>query len=143
MPIIWTIAIAVPLAAALVLRGRAASINVVSVLWAWLLLTCANHSWNRNDQNWHRATQFTVLMYVLLAMGAVGVVAWGLREKRKERVNLGVAGFAISVLFFYFDGFMGKLGRSASLVILGALCLAGGYALEITRRRLVARMETT
>jgi hypothetical protein len=36
---------------------------------------------------------------------------------------------------------MGKLGRSASLLILGLLCLAGGYALEVTRRRLVARME--
>jgi hypothetical protein len=36
---------------------------------------------------------------------------------------------------------MGKLGRSASLLILGVLCLAGGFALERTRRRLVARLE--
>jgi len=68
-------------------------------------------------------------------------VAWGLYEKRKERLNLGIAGFAISVLFFYFDSIMGKLGRSASLLILGVLCLAGGYVLEVTRRRLMSRME--
>ena len=65
-----------------------------------------------------------------------------MQEKRKERLNLGIVGFAISVLFFYFDSFMDKLGRSASLLLLGALCLAGGYALEVTRRRLMARMET-
>jgi uncharacterized membrane protein len=56
-------------------------------------------------------------------------------------VNLGVAAFALSVLFFYFDSFMDKLGRSASLLTLGIVCLAGGYALEVTRRRLMARME--
>jgi hypothetical protein len=27
------------------------------------------------------------------------------------------------------------------LLILGILCLLGGYALEVTRRRLMARME--
>jgi uncharacterized membrane protein len=56
-------------------------------------------------------------------------------------VNLGVAAFAITVLSFYFDGFMGKLGRSAGLLLLGVLCLAGGYALEKTRRKLVQHME--
>jgi hypothetical protein len=79
----------------------------------------------------------------LCAVGSIGLVAWGLYEKRKERVNLGVAAFAISVLFFYFDSFMGKLGRSAGLIGLGLICLAGGYALEITRRKLVAKMETS
>jgi uncharacterized membrane protein len=68
-------------------------------------------------------------------------VWWGLNERRRERVNLGIVAFAISVLFFYFDGFMGKLGRSAGLMVLGALCLAGGYVIEKTRRNLVQRME--
>src|SRR5262249_61469590 len=75
------------------------------------------------------------------ALGSVGLVAWGLKERRKERLNLGVAAFAISVLFFYFDSFMDKLSRSASLLVLGTLCIAGGFALETTRRRLVARVE--
>jgi uncharacterized membrane protein len=84
----------------------------------------------------------TLVLYALCAFGSVGLVVWGLNEKRKERLNLGIAAFAISVLFFYFDSFMGKLGRSASLLILGVLCLAGGYVLEVTRRKLMAKMET-
>ncbi len=80
-------------------------------------------------------------LYALCAIGSVGLVAWGLKERRKERLNLGVAAFAVSVLFFYFDNFMGKMGRSASLLLLGVLCMAGGLVLELTRRKLVARME--
>jgi hypothetical protein len=33
---------------------------------------------------------------------------------------------------------MDKLGRSVSLIVLGLLVLAGGWALERTRRRLIA-----
>jgi hypothetical protein len=36
---------------------------------------------------------------------------------------------------------MDKLGRSASLIGLGLLFLLGGWLLEKTRRRLVARLE--
>lgn len=97
------------------------------------------HSIRAND--YHRYLGTLLVLYALCALGSVGMVAWGLYEKRKERLNLGIAGFAIAVLFFYFDGFMGKLGRSASLLVLGVLCLVGGYALELTRRRLTARME--
>jgi uncharacterized membrane protein len=90
---------------------------------------------------YHRSIGATLTLYALCALGSVGMVVWGIYEKRKERLNLGIAGFAVSVLYFYFDSFMGKLGRSASLLILGVLCLAGGFALERTRRRLVARLE--
>jgi uncharacterized membrane protein len=64
-----------------------------------------------------------------------------LKEARKERINLGVAGFALTVLFFYFSSVMDKLGRSASLIGLGLLFLLGGWLLERTRRGLVARLE--
>jgi len=36
---------------------------------------------------------------------------------------------------------MDKMGRSLSLITLGLLFLVGGYALERTRRRLLARLE--
>jgi len=62
-------------------------------------------------------------------------------EERKERINLGVAGFALTILFFYFSNVMDKLGRSASLIGLGLLFLLGGWLLERTRRQLVARLE--
>ena len=69
---------------------------------------------------------------------SLGVVAWGIVERRSERINLGVAGFAGTVLVFYFSSVMDRLGRSASLIGLGLLFLGGGWALERARRRLVA-----
>jgi uncharacterized membrane protein len=139
--ICWVVVVAGPLVLAWILRGRSAWVNVVWVVWAYLLVLSASHSASVGRNEYHRSLGVTVALYALCAIGSVGLVAWGLNEKRKERLNLGIAGFAISVLFFYFDSFMGKLGRSASLLVLGALCLAGGYALEVTRRKLMARME--
>jgi uncharacterized membrane protein len=137
----WSVAVIVPLALAWFLRRRSAWMNVLWAAWAYLLLLSASHSHAFGGHEYHQSLGATVALYALCVTGSVGLVVWGLHEKRKERVNLGVAAFAISVLFFYFDSFMGKLGRSASLLILGVICLAGGYALEITRRKLMARME--
>jgi len=53
---------------------------------------------------------------------------------------VGVLAFAITVIAFYFSSVMDKLGRSASLIGLGLLLIAGGWAMERTRRRLVARV---
>jgi uncharacterized membrane protein len=139
----WAAAILGPLLLAMFLRGRAAWMNVLWAVWTYALVVTASHT------TWHDGNRFgprpimTLALYALCALGSLWLVAWGLHERRKERLNLGIAAFAISVLFFYFDSFMGKLGRSASLLILGALCLTGGYALEMTRRRLVARMEVS
>ena len=77
----------------------------------------------------------------MCSLGAIGLIAWGLKEASKERINLGVAGFALTVFVFYFSNVMDKLGRSASLIGLGVLFLLGGWALEKVRRRLVARLE--
>jgi uncharacterized membrane protein len=137
----WAVALAGPLVLAWLLRGRAAWMNFLWAAWAYVLIRLAAHMYSFGGPDRRRVLGAALAFYALCALGSVGLVAWGLYEKRKERLNLGIAGFAISVLFFYFDNFMGKLGRSASLLILGVLCLAGGYILEITRRRLMARME--
>jgi hypothetical protein len=50
-------------------------------------------------------------------------------------------GFAIAVGWFYFSDLMDKLGRSLGLIGLGILFLAGGWALERARRRLVTGMK--
>jgi len=42
---------------------------------------------------------------------------------------------------FYFSNVMDKLDRSASLIGLGVLFLGMGWALERTRRKLVARVQ--
>ena len=81
-------------------------------------------------------------LYAWLVLGALALVAWGLAEARRERINLGVAGFAIVIGCFYFSSVMDKLGRSTSLVGLGLLFLLGGWLLERARRRLLARLES-
>jgi uncharacterized membrane protein len=81
--------------------------------------------------------------YVWASIGSVGLIAWGIAEGRRERVNLGVAAFALTVLFFYFSNVMDKLGRAESLVGAGVLLLFGGWGLERLRRILVARVQET
>lgn len=143
---IWVVALTAPLLLAWFLRRRAAWINVVFAIWSYFLMLTAGHLTRYETSSTerfvpHRNLGVTLILYSLLAAGAVGLAAWGIYEKRSERINLGVASFAISVLFFYFDNFMGKLGRSAGLLVLGLLCLAGGYALERLRRGLMLRMK--
>jgi uncharacterized membrane protein len=141
--IAWIVAIVGPLLVAWFLRGRAAWINALWAVWAYVLVLTAGRAHRFDSSGNRRDLVMTLALYALCALGSVWLVAWGVSEQRKERINLGIAAFAISVLFFYFDSFMGKLGRSASLLILGTLCLAGGYALEMTRRRLVSHMEVS
>ncbi|HKT60510.1 MAG TPA: DUF2157 domain-containing protein [Gemmatimonadales bacterium] len=84
------------------------------------------------------AAQRGVVPYLWAAGLSLGLIGWGVVERRAERINLGVAGFALTVLVFYFSSVMDRLGRSASLVGLGLLFLGGGWALERARRQLVA-----
>jgi uncharacterized membrane protein len=79
--------------------------------------------------------------YAWAALASLGLIAWGLQETRRERINLGILGFGLTVLFFYFSNVMDKLGRSASLMGLGILFLVLAWGLERTRRRLVAKVK--
>lgn len=133
----WLSALGLPLALALWLRGVAAWKNVLAALWVVLLGAASRPRFASSNSSWQELEP-----YGLCALGAIGLIAWGLHEARKEHINLGVAGFAITVLFFYFSTVMDKLGRSASLIGLGTLFLLGGWLLEKTRRRLVARLES-
>ncbi len=83
------------------------------------------------------STGGSFLVHLWCALGSIGLIAWGWRDGRKERINLGVAGFALNILLFYVSSVLDKLGRSASLITLGILLLAGGWVLERIRRRLV------
>ena len=78
--------------------------------------------------------------YGWCGLGSVGLVAWGLRDSDKLRINLGVLAFATTVFAFYFSSVMDKLGRSAALIGFGVIFLIGGYELEKLRRKLVARV---
>jgi len=139
----WTGAIGLPLALAYWLRRRNAWLNVLAALWVVVLGTMATVEPLQAGQGVSGAAYFwyRVAPYLWCAVGSVALVAWGLYEERRERINLGFIGFAITVLSFYFSNVMDKLGRSASMIGLGLLFLLGGWWLEKTRRRLVARMQ--
>jgi len=122
------LAFALPLLAAWFLRGKAIVWNVAFALWIFLVGFLGNSS-----------TLQVMTKYLACALAATALVLWGLQEQRRERINLGVAGFAITIIVFYFSSVMGKLGRSASLVGFGLLFLIGGWQLERLRRKLVAR----
>jgi uncharacterized membrane protein len=124
----YVMALLLPLLAAWLLRRRTAVWNVAFGVWVFILGLV-----NSSDIFGEMA------IYALCALGAVGLVYWGLEERRRERINLGVAGFAITIMVFYFSSVMDKLGRSASLVGFGLLFLLGGWKLEQLRRKLVAR----
>jgi uncharacterized membrane protein len=128
--IAWSIAALLPLALAIVLRGRAAVWNGGAIVWALLLATLVSGPGDR------------IFTYVWCAIGSVGLAWWGACESRSERINLGMAGFALTILAFYFSSVMDKLGRSASLIVLGLLFLGGGWLLERTRRRLISQIRT-
>ncbi len=117
-----------PLLLAYWLRGRKAWINVVAAAWVMLLAFVSPSA--------------KLTPYIWAALGSLGLIAWGLHEARRERINLGILGFGMTVLFFYFSNVMDKLGRSASLIGLGLLFLLLAGGLEQTRRGLVAKVKS-
>jgi hypothetical protein len=127
--IAWALAIILPLTIAVLLRGREAWWNALAIAWTLLLVEA-------NGGHGGRA-----LVYLWCAVGAGGLAAWGIHEARPARINLGIAGFAITVLLFYFSNVMDQLSRSGSLMALGILFLGGGYLVERTRRRLIAQIR--
>jgi len=133
----WAIAICAPLALAFALRKRAAWITAVAAAWVLVIGTFSTRDEGANlpIYAWNKLGP-----YFWAGVGALAMVAWGLAERRRERINLGVAGFALTVIIFYFSNVMDKLGRSVSLIGLGVLFLFGGWVLERTRRQLVARV---
>ena len=136
----WAIAICAPLALALILRRRAAWANAIATIWVLVVGTFSRPVYSGTADRLAYAWN-SVGIYFWAGAGALGLVTWGLLERRRERINLGVAGFAVTVLIFYFSDVMDKLGRSASLIGMGVLLLVGGWILERTRRQLVARIQ--
>jgi uncharacterized membrane protein len=121
----WACALLLPLGFAYLFRRDASWMNLVAALWVVGLNLVAE-------------ARMDVALYGWCALGAAGMVAWGIHEFRTERINLGMAGFALTIVFFFFSSVMDKLGRSASLMTLGVLFVGGGWYWEKLRRRLVA-----
>ncbi len=117
-----------PLPVAYGLRGRASWPVLGWGLWALAqVYAAANHS--------------PIVSHVVAGTGAVALAGWGIAELRKERVNLGIAAFLITVLSFYFSYVADAINRSLGLIVLGIVFLAGGWQLERLRRALMRRIE--
>jgi MFS family permease len=123
----WACAILVPLGFAYAFRRNAAWMNLLAALWVVGLSFLAE-------------ARLEIEIYAWCALGAAAMIAWGIYEFRAERINLGMAGFALTIVFFFFSSVMDKLGRSASLMALGILFVGGGWYWEKLRRNLVARL---
>ncbi|MGC1463140.1 MAG: DUF2157 domain-containing protein [Terracidiphilus sp.] len=93
------------------------------------------HVWTRTEPN--------LAAHALVAAFALFLCWWGVRMASKALVNLGIVGFAVTVAWFYFSDIFDKVGRSLGLIGLGVLFLAGGWALEKMRRRILAGMDGT
>jgi hypothetical protein len=124
----WSGAILLPLAFAYVYRRNKVWINGVAAVWVVVLSLISG-------------PRLEIWVYFWCAIGAAGLIAWGIDEHRAERVNLGMAGFALTLLFFLFSSVMDKLGRSTTLIAMGIVFLAGGWYWEKLRRRLVRRAQ--
>ena len=137
----YAVAFVLPLGLAYYLRGRSAWMNTVAALWVAVLATMTTVTYERVGDSLFMFFWRGYGRYLWLWLGCIGLIAWGLRETRRAYVNLGVAGFAVTTLAFYFSSVMDKLGRSVSLIGLGVLFLVGGWFLEKARRSLIARVK--
>jgi len=124
----WAIALAVAAGLMYWLHRERAWVTAAFAVWVMVLQAAVL---NRAE----------IPVYLLCAAGAGALVFYGWWESRVERINLGMAGFVLTVLFFYFARVMDMFGRSLSLIALGVLFLAGGWQIERFRRNLVRSLE--
>ena len=126
-------------------RFRKSQIPVLAALAFAIALPWCNRSWMQPYaagayRGSYSRSEPTFLAHALVAAFAVFIIWWGVRQASRALVNLGIVGFAIAVVWFYFSDIFDKVGRSLGLIGLGILFLAGGWALEKTRRGLLARI---
>ncbi len=136
----WVDIAAIPLIFS-VFRPRKSTIPVVAAIGfvialPWCTRIFVQHyaygSWSRTEPNF--------ASHALVAALCVFLIWWGVREASRGLVNLGTVFFGATVAWFYFSDLFDKMGRSLGLIGLGVLFLAGGWALEKTRRSLLAHM---
>jgi len=141
----WIDIAALPLIFSL-FRLRKSLVPVVVAIAFGIALPWCNHTW-RELYNYGAAhgsyvrSEPNFAAYALVAAFCIFLIWWGMHLASKALVNIGIVGFAITVVWFYFSDIFDKVGRSLGLIGMGVLFLAGGWALEKTRRRLLTRMD--
>ncbi len=140
----WVAIAALPLLIALISLRKSLTPVAAAVVLATALPWCLRlHTDHYDYGDVHSSYTYSVpnlMAHALVAAFAVFLTWWGVRLASKALVNLGMVWFAIAVGWFYFSDIFDKVGRALGLIGLGVLFLAGGWALEKTRRGLMARM---
>jgi uncharacterized membrane protein len=142
----WVGIAALPLIVALV-RFTKSFIPVAAAVAFSIALPWCNRIWTEHfgygsGQSSYTFNEPNLVAHALVAAFAIFIIWWGVRQASKALVNFGIVGFAITVGWFYFSDIYDKVGRSLGLIGLGVLFLAGGWALEKMRRRLIGTMAT-
>jgi uncharacterized membrane protein len=142
----WVVMGAVPFCVS-ALRGHkglvpitAAIAYAVGLPWCQRIWTETYHVWDGSTYNYTR-TSPNLLAHLVVAAFAVYLCLWGIQQASRWLVNFGMVGFALAVGWFYYSNLFDALGRSLGLIGLGVLFLAGGWALEKLRRRIMTRMD--
>jgi uncharacterized membrane protein len=138
----WIFSLLGPIAVAALLRGKSYWPMIPAAIWVMVFRHLSFEYHYTNDSlalyAWH-----SLGPYVWGAVGAAGLIAWGVSDRMKNRVNLGMILFVITLGAFYFSDLMDKVGRSVSLISFGILFLVVGYFLEKTRKRLITQIAQT
>jgi uncharacterized membrane protein len=136
----WAVALVGPLLTAYILRGREAWPVALAAAWVVVFGHLPFRVFESANLSLPTYAWRSLGPYVWGALGAIGLIAWGVHDRVKNRINLGMVVFVITLLCFYFSDLMDKLGRSVSLISFGILFLVIAYFLEKTRKRLIARI---
>ncbi|MGQ0680256.1 MAG: DUF2157 domain-containing protein [Actinomycetota bacterium] len=127
----WVLALALPFGLAYLMRRREAWYMLPGLVWVLALGQIDAGS----------DSQFLLLL-ALYALGSIGIVGWGLRERYALFVNIGIAGFFLTIVVFYFaSGLFDKLGRALGLIVAGLVFIGGGLLLERARRKLIGQID--
>lgn len=112
---------------------------VIALPWCYSTWT-ETMNWGNGGNHVLTGTRPNLAAHALVAAFAVFLCWWGARLLSRALVNLGILGFAGAVGWFYFSDIYNDHERALGLIGLGVLFLAGGWALEKMRRRILARM---
>ena len=140
----WIIIAVIPILASL-FRLRKSTVPVLAAIAFVIALPWCMNVWVEryhygNNYSAYTQTEPNLVAHALVATFCVFLIWWGMKQVSRGLVNLGIVGFGVTVAWFYFSDLFDKMGRSLGLIGLGILFLAGGWALEKTRRGLLAHM---
>lgn len=127
------------------LRLRKSTIPVLAAIafviaLPWCMRVWVEHYHYGNNYGAYTQQEPNLAAHAIVAVFCVFLIWWGVRQVSRGLVNFGTVAFGATVAWFYFSDLFDKMGRSLGLIGLGILFLAGGWALEKTRRGLLTHM---